>query len=232
MSDPNDGATRWDRRRARTYRRLLDAGERLFRTQGFAVITVERLAAAADVAKGTFFNYFSSKEALLGALLDARIQAILEGSQDSQASPIEQIWQLLLDVRRELMPYVHLFRQMFAYAASHPHYASSSQEHRTMTEIIAGLVRDGQRQGLFRDTHSADVVGAMIATYFFRVCVLESALKERAGQAQALQAGTHQEPGAEADLGCVNEDGESADFSWQKQMRAGLDVLYEGLVVA
>ena len=175
MSDPNDGTSRWDRRRAQTYRRLLAAGEQLFRTQGFGVITVERLAAAADVAKGTFFNYFSSKEALLGALLDARIQAILEASQDSYASPIERIWQLLLDVRCELMPYVHLFRQMFAYAASHPHYASSSQKHRTMTEILAGLVRDGQRQGVFCDTHSADVVGAMIATYFFRVCVLEGA---------------------------------------------------------
>lgn len=233
MSDPHDGATRWDRRRAQTYRRLLDAGEQLFRTQGFDVITVERLAAAADVAKGTFFNYFSSKEALLGALLDARIQAILEVSHDSQSSPIEQIWQLLLDVRRELMPYVHLFRQMFAYAASHPHYASSSPEHLTMTEILAGLVRNGQRQGLFRDTHSADVVGAMIATYFFRVCVLECALRERAGQAQAqaLQAGTSGERSGEADLRCVTEDGESADFSWKTHMRAGLEVLYEGLVV-
>jgi len=231
MSDPNDGATRWDRRRAQTYRRLLEAGEQLFRTQGFDVITVERLAAAADVAKGTFFNYFGSKEALLGALLDGRIQAILEISHDSQVSPIEQIWQLLLDVRRELMPYVHLFRQMFAYAASHPHYASSSQEHRTMAEILAELVRDGQRQGLFRDTHSADVVGAMIAAYFFRVCVLECALKERAGQAQALQAGTSGERSDEADLRCVSEDGESADFSWKTHMRAGLDVLYEGLVV-
>ncbi len=45
-----------------------------------------------------------------------------------------------------------------------------------MTEILAGLVRDGQRQGVFCDTHSADGAGAMIATYFFRVCVLECAL--------------------------------------------------------
>ncbi len=230
MSDPNDGATRWSRRRAQTYKRLLNAGEQLFRAQSFDVITVERLAAAADVAKGTFFNYFSSKEALLGALLDARVQAILEVPQDSQTSPIEQIWQLLLDIRRELMPYVHLFRQMFAYAASHPHYASSSQEHRTMSEILAGLVRDGQRQGLFRDTHSADVVGAMIATYFFRVCVLECVLGERAGQAQSVQAGTSGKRSDEADFRCVREDGESADFSWKTHMREGLDVLYEGLV--
>ncbi|MCJ7551377.1 MAG: hypothetical protein MUQ30_17035 [Anaerolineae bacterium] len=66
----------------------------------------------------------------------------------------------LLDVRRELMSCVHLFGQMFAYAASYPRNASSSQEHRTMTETLTGPVRDGQRQGLFRDTHSADVVQA------------------------------------------------------------------------
>jgi AcrR family transcriptional regulator len=49
-------------------RELLDAGQRAFVARGIAATTVDDITAAAGVAKGTFYLYFSSKEHLLGAL--------------------------------------------------------------------------------------------------------------------------------------------------------------------
>ena len=43
---------------------LVHEGLRLFREQGFAATTVDQVAAAAGVAKGTFYNYFPAKEDL------------------------------------------------------------------------------------------------------------------------------------------------------------------------
>jgi len=40
----------------------------LFRERGFHNTTVEDITNAADVGKGTFFNYFPSKEHILGVL--------------------------------------------------------------------------------------------------------------------------------------------------------------------
>ena len=47
---------------------LMDAAERLFIAKGIATTSIDDIAAGAQVAKGTFYLYFPSKEALLGAL--------------------------------------------------------------------------------------------------------------------------------------------------------------------
>lgn len=47
---------------------LMDAAERLFIEKGIATTSIDDIAAGAQVAKGTFYLYFPSKEAMLGAL--------------------------------------------------------------------------------------------------------------------------------------------------------------------
>jgi len=46
---------------------LIQAGMELFESQGFAKTTVDQITSAAGVAKGTFYNYFETKEDLLVA---------------------------------------------------------------------------------------------------------------------------------------------------------------------
>lgn len=46
----------------------MDAAERLFLSQGVAATSVEDIATAAQVAKGTFYLYFDSRDAILAAL--------------------------------------------------------------------------------------------------------------------------------------------------------------------
>src|SRR5437868_6972178 len=56
---------RRQRRREETAQRILSSAVRLFEKNGYTPTTVEQITEAADVAKGTFFNYFPSKEHLL-----------------------------------------------------------------------------------------------------------------------------------------------------------------------
>jgi AcrR family transcriptional regulator len=66
LSTPR-AAGRRERKRTDTEQRILQVALRLFCEQGFAATTVEQIASNADIAKGTFFNYFSSKEQLIFA---------------------------------------------------------------------------------------------------------------------------------------------------------------------
>jgi AcrR family transcriptional regulator len=75
------------RRSAATRESLFRAALDLFALKGFADTTVEDITQAADVGKGTFFNYFPSKEHLLVAFSDmqiAKLQAAVEHVSESQ----------------------------------------------------------------------------------------------------------------------------------------------------
>lgn len=56
---------------------LLATAERLFYRDGFRIVGIDTLLAEAGVAKMTLYNHFSSKEALIVAVLEQRDQAIL-----------------------------------------------------------------------------------------------------------------------------------------------------------
>ncbi|MTC58514.1 TetR family transcriptional regulator [Providencia rustigianii] len=47
---------------------LMNAAEQLFLSKGFVATTVSDIVAAADVAKGTFYHYFQSKNEIMDAL--------------------------------------------------------------------------------------------------------------------------------------------------------------------
>ncbi len=53
-----------DRKKRETRQRLSDIATRLFFKRGFDAVTVDEIAAAADVSKVTVFNYFARKEDL------------------------------------------------------------------------------------------------------------------------------------------------------------------------
>ena len=66
----------------RRQRRSADIRERLFRgalelfaQKGFAETTVEDITEAADVGKGTFFNYFPSKDHILLAFGEMQLRS-------------------------------------------------------------------------------------------------------------------------------------------------------------
>src|SRR6201997_5697381 len=78
-----------DRRKRRsneTRERLFRAALQLFAEKGFAETTVEDITEAADVGKGTFFNYFPTKEHVLAAYGGERIAAVERALQKACAT--------------------------------------------------------------------------------------------------------------------------------------------------
>src|SRR6266478_3162094 len=77
--DPSGSATpigRRQRRSAEIRERLFRAALNLFAQNGFAETTVEDITNAADVGKGTFFNYFPSKDHILLAFGEMQLSKL------------------------------------------------------------------------------------------------------------------------------------------------------------
>lgn len=70
-----------DRRRARTRAALLQAGESLFAAHSVEAVSIDDIVAAADVAKGSFYNHFADREALARAIA-GQVRAEAEAQVD------------------------------------------------------------------------------------------------------------------------------------------------------
>ncbi len=71
---------RRQRRAAETRVRLFRSALELIAERGLANVTVEDITEAADVGKGTFFNYFASKDHVLGVMAEIQLSKVREAA--------------------------------------------------------------------------------------------------------------------------------------------------------
>src|SRR5256885_8004721 len=80
--EPTEG--RRERRKEETKSQIFQAAMRLFERKGVFDTTVEEITESADVAKGTFFNYFPTKEAILTKLAERQIGVIKKAAEEAK----------------------------------------------------------------------------------------------------------------------------------------------------
>ena len=93
---------RRERRAAETRLRLFRCALQLFTERGFSNVTVEDITEAADVGKGTFFNYFNSKEHVLGVMAEIQIGKVREALDRAETGKevcpvLQQLYQRLAE---------------------------------------------------------------------------------------------------------------------------------------
>lgn len=76
---------------------LLEAAERVLAERGIQATTVADMTAAAGVAKGTFYLYFSTKEDVIRALQRRHFQAMLDRVADAAAKLQDADWWDVVD---------------------------------------------------------------------------------------------------------------------------------------
>jgi len=59
------GGNRVERKKEETRKKIMDVAMTLIKRQGFDTTTMEQIAREADIAKGTLYNYFPAKEAII-----------------------------------------------------------------------------------------------------------------------------------------------------------------------
>lgn len=103
MADPARSLSRSERRKARTTGAILDAAERHFLERGFQAAKVDEIAEEADVAVGSVYNHFGSKEGLYRAALDRALDlfdAYMEGDTERGTPALEQLMEVAGRVAR------------------------------------------------------------------------------------------------------------------------------------
>lgn len=121
-----------DRIRRETTERILATSLRLFCEKGYYATSIEEIAKQAQISKGLLYHYFRSKEEVLSALVDRRIDDVLVvmNAAKRKRTPAAQIRQIvegaLADVQRQ--PEVFRFYlNLFSQPKLDPSVANASQ---------------------------------------------------------------------------------------------------------
>jgi AcrR family transcriptional regulator len=168
---------RRDRRKLEIRERIVRAAVDLFSSRGFSHTTVEDITETADVGKGTFFNYFPSKEHVLGALAEIQISRLNEGLAAARTG--KKTRDVLLDLSL-VMPRLPgrsrlLTRSLMSGLAG-------SETVRTLIlpgvmrgrEVLAEVFRLGQERGEIRSDIEAADMAVMFQQTMFGAIVLWS----------------------------------------------------------
>jgi AcrR family transcriptional regulator len=138
----------------------------LFAVKGFAETTVEDITEAADVGKGTFFNYFPSKEHLLVAFSDmqiAKLQAAVDRVSQTHEPMPSFLRALGLNMTSEPARNPSIVRALLqANLSSTPVREIMRQNHAHSHALLTRLIQIGQDRCEIR----ADLPAAEIAHVF------------------------------------------------------------------
>ncbi|MGB5824754.1 MAG: TetR/AcrR family transcriptional regulator [Proteocatella sp.] len=82
---------------------ILDAAERLFYSKGFERCTVNDILKEVDIAKGTFYHYFKSKEEAMDAIISRNIEIVVIRAEEiikrDDFNPVEKLMNAFLAMR-------------------------------------------------------------------------------------------------------------------------------------
>lgn len=146
--------SRRERRSAELRERLFRSAMGLFAKKGFAETTVEDITEAADVGKGTFFNYFPSKEHILmsfGEMQLAKLEAVVCEAEQSDLPMLEVLHALVLRMTEEPIRNPAMVRALLqANLSSVPVRGEMLRIHERNRALIARLIHHGQERGEVR----------------------------------------------------------------------------------
>jgi AcrR family transcriptional regulator len=149
----------------------MDAAVDLFDAQGYAVTTIDQVAAKAGIAKGSVYNYFENKEQLFQQVVAAALataEADTAGLFASEAPADAKLATLIDYWHRRLGHHVKIGRLVLEFmlgAARHRggEMASTLQTAFNMfRQRLAGVVEQGIGEGRFRPAASPAMAAAMI----------------------------------------------------------------------
>jgi AcrR family transcriptional regulator len=162
---------RRERRSAETRERLFRASLDLFARKGFTETTVEDITEAADVGKGTFFNYFPSKDHILlafGEMQFAKLESAIAEARESREAMPQFLRSLGVRMTQEPIRNPGIIRALLqAYLSTTPVREAMLDLQKRVHALHTEIVRMGQERGEIRtDLPAADIAHVFRQTIF------------------------------------------------------------------
>ncbi len=169
---------RRSRRSAELRERLFRSALALFAKKGFAETTVEDITNAADVGKGTFFNYFPSKDHILlafGEMQLAKLSSAVEEARNTDEPMPRFLRSLGQRMTEEPTRNPAIIRALLqAYLSSTPVREAMADLQKRVLALHAEIIQLGQKKGQIRDDLPATEIAQVFRQSIFGTLLIWS----------------------------------------------------------
>lgn len=139
--------TRSERKKDELQNKIINTALKLFSDHGLAAVTMEQIAEEVDIAKGTLYNHFSSKDAIIAAFLQRNFS-------ERQAERVEEM-RSLPDTRARLLL---IFNQLVEGVQRNRDIFEAFMVYR-MKQVLSFSPEEGDNTGLSGLVHELIVLG-------------------------------------------------------------------------
>lgn len=161
-----------ERKKAATKERLYLEAVDLFRRKGVAATTIDDIAAAAEVSKGTFFNYFPTKESVLhyfGEQQSLTVAAeITDALQDAKMDTHQKLRLLFRALAKNVEIDREVTRVVVFEVMKSPTELAREPYRALFKQTVAALVADGQQRGQVRSGLDPNLAGSALTGVYFQ----------------------------------------------------------------
>jgi AcrR family transcriptional regulator len=157
-----------DKKKIETKYNIFEVAGRLFKEKGYENTTVDEITRVAGIGKGTFFNYFPTKEALLQDFIKQKEELVLDLVKDQLTRNIstkEKIKNILVLVAKsnekdreltKLFVFEHL-----------KHYGQEERTSTSLDHLIQDIVEKGEKTGEFKSVLDLKMAAGNLAAIYF-----------------------------------------------------------------
>jgi uroporphyrinogen III methyltransferase/synthase len=159
------------KRKERKRERMLEVAAELFSKKNYHEVMMDDVARLTDVAKGTVYNYFSSKEELYFTIMSSKLENLntsLENKIASEISVIDSLHTYVIHLYMFMMKYQNFF---LMYQKEYMNAQNEfCDELRSMSDqlksILSDVIYKGKRENQFRDVDESFAVKLVLGSVF------------------------------------------------------------------
>ncbi|HSP88335.1 MAG TPA: uroporphyrinogen-III synthase [Ignavibacteriaceae bacterium] len=151
--------------------RIIETAFELFSKKGYHEVMMEDVAKLTSVAKGTVYNYFSSKEELYFSIMKQRMEKLtnsLTGKVENETNSIDSLRSFVTHLYMFMMKYQNFFlmyRKEFLKADNEICIEFRLLE-KKLNDLLSGIIRNGEIKGLFRKIDEDFAVNVILGSIF------------------------------------------------------------------
>jgi len=173
ISKEMPGGNRVERKKEETKQKIIGTAMELIREYGIDAVTMEQIAREVDIAKGTLYNYFPAKEAIISEYIQRSFkrnnsQRILQFSNmpDTRSRMISILSTLIEGVQAEK----EIFEKYFVYQIQNMLSLNRDAGFKNGMKLLAQeIIVLGQKAGEIRSDLPIDILVALFEFVFVEV---------------------------------------------------------------